>query len=326
MTPNIRLRAASVSKVITATALGKLATDGKLDLDTPIKKYVPYIDPQYTQLTTRQLAGHTAGMAHRPSGSRYKRKQYNDMRETVELMDTPLLFEPDTDYQYSTHAFNLLGAVIEGTSGQTYANYMQQVIFNSLQMNDTNIENIAQLSAQDATGYYLKNENIKKERVTNASYKVPRAGFRTTPTDLVKLMQGYTNGFISETVVEDMFASHHLENRDATNVGIAWRSSIDAFNHRVIEHAGSWLGARTVIVHYPDENMNISLMVNASCNLLIEETAHIFAEIIRNGSTSTSSISDIQQNVQVTFKAEDGVKVYQGALTLHQDHGDPQDT
>jgi len=57
MDAGIRLRTASVAKVMTATALGVLATEGKLDFDAPIKKYVPYIQEAYADLTTRQLAG-----------------------------------------------------------------------------------------------------------------------------------------------------------------------------------------------------------------------------------------------------------------------------
>jgi len=314
--PTVKLRTASVAKVITATALGRLASEGKLDFDAPISQYVPYINKDYAHLTTRQLAGHTAGLAHRPKGSGYKKKQYDNIEETVGLMRAPLLFEPDTDYKYSTHAYNLLAAVIEGASGETYLDYMNEAIFKSLGMTNTGAEHIKKLTKKDAQIYYVKNDKLRLEKITNASYKTPGAGFRTTPSDLVKMMEGYTNGFISEIVVDDMFTSHELKNDTKTNVGIAWRSSFDPFDNRVIEHAGSWRGARTVIVHYPDENLNISLMVNADCQVLIEETAHIFAEIIRNNGAKETTIQIPNVAVSVTLNSEKGKEVYDGVFSM----------
>ena len=321
MDPTIRLRTASVAKLITATALAKLASEGKLDFDAPIKNYVPYINKTYADLTSRQLAGHTAGLAHRPKGERYKKKQYDTMQETVELMDAPLLFEPDTDYKYSTHAYNLLGAVIEGASGQSYFDYMNEAIFKPLGMTDTFVENIENLTKKDAQIYYVHKNKRRKEGLTNASYKVPGAGFRSTPTDLVKMMDAYTNGFISKEIVSDMFASHQLKNGKKTNVGITWRSSIDPFNNIVIEHAGSWRGARTVVVHFPEENLNISLMVNAQCPVVIEETAHLFAQIIRNSNPLTSEISITNEDVTVTFNSEKGKEEFKGTFTIDGNRG-----
>lgn len=321
MDTSSKLRTASVAKVITATALGRLASEGKLDFDAPISQYVPYINQTYAHLTTRQLAGHTAGLAHRPKGERYKKKQYDNIQETVGLMKAPLLFDPDTNYKYSTHAYNLLAAVIEGASGETYLEYMNSAIFKPLGMTNTAAEHIKKLTKQDAQIYYVKKGKSHLEKITNASYKIPGAGFRTTPSDLVKMMEAYSNGFISEKIVQDMFASHVLKNGTKTNVGITWRSSFDPFDHRVIEHAGSWRGARTVIVHFPDENLNISLMVNANCQVLIEETAHIFAEVIRNKMPEKSTIKLSTKTVSVTLNAEKGKEVYDGTFSFNGTQG-----
>ncbi|MEM7084920.1 MAG: serine hydrolase domain-containing protein [Bacteroidota bacterium] len=321
MDTTTRLRTASVAKVITATALGRLASEGKLDFDAPIHQYVPYINKDYAHLTTRQLAGHTAGLPHRPRGARYKKKQYDAIKETVGLMEAPLLFEPDTDYKYSTHAYNLLAAVIEGTSGKAFLDYMNNAIFKPLGMTHTGAEHIKKLTKKDAQIYYVKNGKPRLEKITNPSYKIPGAGFRTTPSDLVKMMEAYSNGFISKKVVEEMFSSHHLKNGTKTNVGIAWRSSFDPFDNRVIEHAGSWRGARTVIVHYPNQNLNISLMVNANCQVLIEETAHIFAEVIRNGKIKGTTIKIPNEAVRVTYNSEKGKEVYDGTLALNGKNG-----
>ncbi|MGD1947782.1 MAG: serine hydrolase domain-containing protein [Croceivirga sp.] len=321
MLPSTRIRTASVAKVLTATALGRLATEGLIDFDTPIKNYIPYINDTYANLTVRQLAGHTSGLKHRPSKGGHQNRQYNTIRETLEIIDAPLLFEPGTDYKYSSAAFNILAAVIEGASGMLYADYMQTQVFEPLNIKQTSPENINELTDMDAAIYLLKNGKLKRDKPTNDSYKIPGASFRSTPSDLVKLMNAYTGqGFISKEVVKDMFTSNRLPNGEMTQVGIAWRSSFDIFGNRVIEHAGSWLGARTVLVYYPDKDLSISLMVNAQCPLLIEETAHIFAQFFINENQDIPKVP-LNKEVQVLYNSKKGQKKHLGNIFLDDGQG-----
>lgn len=321
MTPTTQLRTASVAKVITTTALGRLISEGKIDIDIPIKSYIPYIQSTYEKLTLRQLTGHTSGMAHRPQGSKYKKKQYSSVRETVELMKAPLLFTPGTKYQYSTHAFNLVAAAIEGASGKSFESYLKEDIFTTLDMQQTIAENIKTLSDKDAQLYYLKKGKLHKEKLTNASYKLAGAGFRSTPTDLVKMMHGYTNDFISAKTKNALFRSHELLDGTKTQVGVTWRTSFDTFGHRVIEHAGSWRGTRTVLVHYPEDNLNIAIMINADCPILIEETAHIIAQLFRNTSQTSPSIYYQSTIIKVHFKINGEEKLLTGTIRMDGDHG-----
>lgn len=319
MQPHTRLRTASVAKVITATALGRLMSEGKVNLDAPIIDYIPYIQEQYASLTLRQLCSHTSGMAHRPDNRTYKKKRFTKTKEAILLMDKALLFTPDTGYSYSTHAFNLVAGAIEGIAETDFEDYLNDAVFKPLGMTDTSIENINHLSADDASLYYLKKSKLRSEKLTSASYKIAGAGFRSTPTDLVKMMHGYTNGFIDSSTAQEMFASHALKNGTQTQVGIAWRNSIDAFGNRVIEHAGSWRGARTVIVHYPQENLNISLMINAECPVFIEETAHIIAQLMRENTTLYVPNRIIKDEIRGIYYNRDIEKPIFG--TIHVENG-----
>lgn len=321
MLPSTRIRTASVAKVLTATALGRLATEGLLDFDEPIKSYVPYINKKYADLTIRQLAGHTSGLKHRPSGNGYQRKQYHSIKETLDLIDEPLLFEPGTDYAYSTAAFNLLAAAIEGASGLSYSEYMKRKIFEPLRMHHTTPEDISKLAKDDAEIYFFKNGKLKRDKLNNGSYKIPGAAFRSTPSDLVRLMDAYSEkGHIAHEVVTDMFASNHLKNGKQTNVGVAWRTSFDVFGNMVMEHAGSWRGARTVLVYYPEEKLSISLMINAECQILIEETAHIFAQFFLDKEGRAPELR-MDRKIEVVHHTKNGPKRYDGNLVLGEGRG-----
>ncbi len=320
MRPTNQIRTASVAKVITATALGKLATEGKLDFDKPIKEYVSYIPAQYADLTIRQIAGHTAGVPHRPSSNSVKKKHYTSARETVEfLKKDDLLFEPDTKYQYSSLGYNLLAAVIEEISGKNFADYMREDIFNQLGMSQTFPDEKSKFGKDDAKMYYIKNGKLYLDKkIQDGSYKLAGAGFRSTSVDLAKMMIAYSNGFLSKRVVDDMFKNNKLKNGKETNVGIGWRLNKDINGRPTIEHAGSWQGARTVIVYYPKEKLTISIMINSKCTVFIEETAHIIAQLFLNKQNNFElDASDFNQVLDIQNNRSNGtVENYQGQLTF----------
>ena len=134
-----RFRAASVSKVITATAIGKLVSEGKLNLDAPIGKYIPDVNSRYAKLTTRQIANHTSGLKHRQNRRSFSRKEYTT-KQIVNLMDEPLLFESGTEYRYSSAGYNLLAAIIESVSGKSFSKYLDDEIFKPLGIKNTHAE------------------------------------------------------------------------------------------------------------------------------------------------------------------------------------------
>ncbi|MEL6656207.1 MAG: serine hydrolase domain-containing protein [Bacteroidota bacterium] len=301
MEPSSQIRTASVAKVITATALGKLATDGKLDFDLAIGNYIPNLAEPYASLTTRQIAGHTAGIPHRPSSKQAMRKHYNAVQETIVFFeDTPLLFEPNTAYEYSTLGYNLLAILIEEVSGKRYEDYLQKDVFAPLNMLQTFPENIKELHAQNASSYYIKNGQPRLDkRLVDGSYKLAGAGFRSTSADLANMMNAYFNGFLAEDVVSNMFTTNTLANGELTNVGIGWRLSEDFQGRPTVEHAGAWQGARTVIVHYPDEQLTVSIMINTKCSIFIEETAQIIAQLFLEAQNTPAVIGEVNTPLKV---------------------------
>jgi CubicO group peptidase (beta-lactamase class C family) len=128
---------ASVSKCFVATAVIQLAEHGKIDLDTPIVKSLPYFrldDERCTQITTRQILSHTSGMpdmdeveyealvthpeADEGAAERYVRG----------LSNRKMVGAPGERFAYSNIAYNVLGDLIAKVSGQTFEDYMREHI------------------------------------------------------------------------------------------------------------------------------------------------------------------------------------------------------
>ena len=117
-TTETRFRIGSVSKSLTSVAIGRLVQDGQLDLDAPVQRYVPGFPVKRYPITVRQVAGHLAGIRHYATGEFENREHYATVTEGLAIFAADsLLFEPGTQFSYSSYGYNLLGAVIEGAWG-----------------------------------------------------------------------------------------------------------------------------------------------------------------------------------------------------------------
>jgi len=279
VTPMTQFRTASVGKVITATALGRLVQEGRLNLDTAVQAYVPGFPLKRWPITARELAGHLAGMPHYNAADRIEQRFYSSVNDALSVFAAEsLLSEPGVRYAYSTHGFTLLSAVIEGASGQPFLEYMKASVFAPLYMNSTGPHIIANPAPALATLYAVSGGVVSKiGNPEDPSYKWAGGGLISTPTDLLHLAAAYSNGFLTPATVRMMFTSQRLRSGSETGVGIAWRNSVDIGGHRVMEHAGSMEGTRTVVVMYPESRIAVAIMANAEWNSLIEETAHMLA-------------------------------------------------
>jgi serine beta-lactamase-like protein LACTB, mitochondrial len=279
VSPSTQFLTASVAKVITATALAKLVQEGRLQLDATVQDYVPTFPVKRWPITPRQLAGHLAGVAHYNASDKLEKRFYTSVEDALGVFAAESLsFEPGTRYAYSTHGFTLLSAVIEGASRTPFLEYIHSAIFGPLGMSATGPYLRVNPGPAMATLYTMKNGTaVTIPDPEDPSYKWAGGGLVSTPTDLVHLAGGYFNGFLKPETAAQMFASQRLRDGRETGVGIAWRNSFDVAGHRVIEHAGSMGGARTVVVMYPESRLAVAIMTNADWSSLVEETAHLMA-------------------------------------------------
>lgn len=118
-----KFRIGSVSKPLTAFAVGRLVEEGKLDLDAPVQQYVPDFPKKRWTFTIRQVAGHLAGIRHYKDFSTegFRTEHYSTVTESLDTFkDDPLLHEPGSEYSYSSYGWNLMSAVVETASKEEF--------------------------------------------------------------------------------------------------------------------------------------------------------------------------------------------------------------
>jgi serine beta-lactamase-like protein LACTB, mitochondrial len=302
VTTNTQFRAASTSKVITATGLAKMMQDGIINIEDEVQKYVPHYPLKESPITLKQLAGNISGMPHYLDSDKLENRFYSSTKDALTVFSShKLLFKPETKYSYSSPGFVLLSAAMEGASGVSFLTYLQDKVFNPLGMKSTEPDMGKYRIMPNLTKYYEKENGdyvaIKNPREVSSIWAA--GGFVTTPTDLVNMTKAYTNGYLNSGTVSKMFESQTLLSGERTNVGIGWRIGLDMEGRNIIEHAGVTEGTRSVISFFPDYDLAISVMTNTEWVSSIEETTHM---LVLPFITKTENSSKLNGNYKIKAK------------------------
>ena len=151
VTPTTLFRIEGVAKPMTATAVGLLHERGLLDLDAPVRDYVPSFPEKEWSVTTRQLMGEVAGVRNPPFDEEllYMRGHCESPLDGLErFADDPLRFAPGTQYQYSTYGWTLVGAIVEAAAGEPFLDFMQREVFDPSGMRDTALDDVLRPAAR----------------------------------------------------------------------------------------------------------------------------------------------------------------------------------
>ena len=145
MSAGTRFRIASNSKLFAAIAILQLREAGKIRLDDPVAKHLPWFTmkpagPDDGPITIEQLLSHSSGL-QREAGDHWSSYNFPTEAELQKLMpDRQSAFPPQTRWKYSNLAFAVAGLVVEKITGQRWADYVTNNILKPLEMNASSID------------------------------------------------------------------------------------------------------------------------------------------------------------------------------------------
>src|SRR5687767_287883 len=160
VTPQTSFRLASVSKTITALAIMQLVEAGKIELDAPVQRYLPWFrvaveagsaPEESSAITVRHLLYHTSGIPQSAGNDNFYNGDSSDtaLEANVRQLAKVALNRPvGTTYQYANLNYDALGLIVQTVSGQTYEAYIQENVFAPLEM-DESFTSQAEAQTQD---------------------------------------------------------------------------------------------------------------------------------------------------------------------------------
>ncbi len=139
VTPHTPFILASVSKSFTALAVMQLVEAGKIELDAPVQRYLPWFrvtDPVASaRITVRHLLYQTSGL---PDSACFTDQLTMTVEQFVRSLATVTLDRPvGSRFEYCSANYDVLGLIVQTVSGQPYGTYIEQHVFAALQMHDS---------------------------------------------------------------------------------------------------------------------------------------------------------------------------------------------
>ncbi|HEY0159724.1 MAG TPA: serine hydrolase domain-containing protein [Thermoanaerobaculia bacterium] len=257
-------RMASVTKPMTAVAVLKLMEEGKLDLDAEVQTYVEYFPRKPHPVTVRQLLGHQGGISHyRDYNVEGRIREPKTTRESVDLFGAwELAAEPGTKFLYSSYGYNLLGAVVEGASGQPYGVYLRDRVWVPLGMTSTRLDDPRGIIPNRAEGYVLEEGTLRRSEYVDISSRFAGGGTRSTVGDMLRLVEGLAAGKVLSNETREL-AWTRYPTRDGRYTRYDLGFGVYARNgRRVIAHSGSQQETRTNVSIVPSERFAVALASN----------------------------------------------------------------
>lgn len=280
-----KFRIGSVSKTLTSIALGKLIESGRLDLDAEVQTYVPDFPRKAYPITTRQLAGHLAGIREYQGDEFFSSVSYESVRDSLKIFeDDPLIHEPETAYLYSSYGWSLLSAVIEGAAGSDFLSYMRDSVFGPSGMTATIADKNAKITPHRTRFYHIaegEKQNANGPYVDNSN-KWAGGGFLSTPADLMKFANAITNEtLINADTLAILTTPQETSDGEPTDYGLGWATDMFARqaeqaakvysqeemdrvrtvigDARVIGHTGGSVGGMTWFLMIPDAPGDVAI-------------------------------------------------------------------
>jgi CubicO group peptidase (beta-lactamase class C family) len=265
ITAETPIHLASVSKVLTASAIMKLINNGKLELDqkvTTLLKGFPY-----PKVTVRTLLNHRSGIRNYgyftfEKGVWNKRKTLmnSDLVKLLVSKKINLEFKTDTRFSYCNTNYALLALIIEKITGENYQTAMKKMIFDPLGMKNTFVFNYDTDRAKVTPSYKANNREIGFDYL-DAIYG--DKNIYSTPRDLLKFdMARNSPNFLPIELKNEIYKGYSKERKGIKNYGLGVRMIEWETGQKFYFHNGWWHGNMTSYVMLNNENVTIIALTN----------------------------------------------------------------
>jgi len=136
LTLNTKFNIGSMTKSFTAAAILKLRSEHRLSFSDPVSRFFPHAPAQKRDITVFHLLTHTSGLAGHSAGSGIMRRD----GAVTAILSQRLEYPPGTHYRYADDDYQLLAAIIEVASGETWEKFVERELLVPAKMRSTSFQ------------------------------------------------------------------------------------------------------------------------------------------------------------------------------------------
>jgi CubicO group peptidase (beta-lactamase class C family) len=254
-----KFRLASVTKQFTAVAIMLLNERGLVDLDAPVKTWLPEAPPAWDGVTVRHLLTHTSGVPDYTGFDDYE--ALKTLPTSVDgligrFRDRPLEFQPGENWAYSNSGYVLLTAIIQKVSGQSYAAFVAENLFRPAGMNDSGYDSHAAILPRRASGYTPTRRGIVNAGYIDMTVPQGAGALYSTTRDLLKWEEALFGGRLLDPA---SLATLTRPYRDNYALGLTVKTEK---GDTTISHSGGIEGFNTHMAYDPERRLTVIVLSN----------------------------------------------------------------
>lgn len=272
-------RVGSTTKTFTGTAMMRLVERGDVDLDAPVRRYLPdfmVADPYASaQVTVRQLLNHSAGWL----GDDYQDFGPGDdalARFVASMARLPQLTPPGQVFAYNNAALCVAGRIIEVVSGTTYEAAVRKLVIDPLGLGHS------RFSSDEIVGFNVaaSHDVIDGKAVLEPSFwpqprsLAPTGGLVSSVRDQLNWARFHLGDgtapdgtrLLSEQSLEQMRSKPGPGGTlvvELDGMGVTWMLRPSAQGPRIVQHGGTWPGQISGFVMVPSRGFALTLLTNS---------------------------------------------------------------
>ncbi len=268
----------SNTKMFTAIAIMKLRDEGKLDLDDPVAKYLPWMNKikqnnsDINKITIRHLLTHTSGLPTEANLNYEIELNFPELAEIVkELEKLEICFPTDIRWKYSNFGLAIAGEIISTVSGLTYIDYITKNILEPLNMIGSGFNLDSKPGYEFASGYKRLMPGGKRSRSERYDYKIQTSagGLNSNIIDLSKfaawmfrIRETNQKEIISGSTLREMQHVYWIDDSWEFGLGMGFFIYHKKTND-MIGHGGHVAGYPTDFTIIPKDKIAIITLANA---------------------------------------------------------------
>ncbi len=287
LTPQSIFHIGSIGKQFTSLALLMLAEAGRLDLDDPIALHLPELDRFGAGVSVRHLLQHTAGIPDYYEDEALGRRLLERSPQPVNADALALLaaegepqFAPGEQFSYSNPGYEMLGILLERLSGQPLGAFLQQRVFDPLDMRSTFSLPSPRRSGEPRLAHsYTCNDGAAQAYDSDPLDNLVGSGsIYSTVGDLARYDQAlYGETLVKQSTLAEAFRPAVLKNGEPTGYGLGWEVG-ESNGRPYVGHTGSWLGFKAYYVRFQQERLAVVVLLNRDYGLPEQDPALMVAQ------------------------------------------------
>ncbi len=298
-TPNTLFGFGSNSKSYTALAIMQLVENGKISVEDPVSKYIPFkLGKKKNPITIHHLLSHSSGIPALGSGDEVlicrldeldeywiPMSSWDDFFTFMNGASQEVIADPGERFAYSNEGFVLLQAIIEKITNMKYAEYIRQNILDPLEMNrSTFLKEKCEHDNNIATCHYgeIKDGFVSEviPRVYPFHELIYGAGGLLSSTmeqinylrmnmnegvfNEARLLNAQSLEWMHEIHIETDLVRERLGDFGREGYGYGWVILEDFFGYKIVAHSGNTMVCGSSLMFVPEKKIGIAMAANTN--------------------------------------------------------------